>query len=682
MVKLFQSMAPKCFFQLRFRLALTCILVPLLFTSCQVQEKGSSEPAVFTLNPKYNRLHSHVLVRRVRVPTEGFLDYAAYVKNVMLIDPKWHAVHPPQKISLTSLSFDGKLAEVKSLLDFTPLTESEKSQPLAWTPVLEHLLKWNFEKATKLSNAYASITGEKWGDTTKLSSPYQEFSSVYIHTNGNLKEIWVEIEFKPWLNSFMDEIQDQDHDGFPEAIARLDSRLFTQEMIAEISGDYSNKQLSEPEVLDWARNLANRWHPLYQTELVELKPGMVWPYEESPLQLKTQLSGVWIANPLFILEGRPFEDTLFNTFVVDGMGLAKTAQQNRMEGKVLVRGIDKGLDNKLDKIMASIDAQLQNYGKGKWSGWVKTLAPFQADIRRFGEQERPDIQGLVAENNILVLRRELEYLLAAKLESTSATRQPMNAIIAFKDYLASLGIDFLFVPIPTKLDLYPEIISTTADILPGQIPQPFLLKLNRDLAEVRVETVDLLEPFQKLKAASETGKRALYQRQDSRWTTVGLETAAQILAERIRLYTWYDEVFRDKRDYRLRDSIFDNLGDTQARLTDAKQAKFLPEQVLGRQVLETNGTFYEDSDSSAVLVIGDSYTGVFETVGCRHAGITAHLARGLGAPVDLIMDWGNGPEALSKLKKRGDGYLKNKRLVVWMMSARDLFVSPEAWSVK
>src|SRR4051812_47228921 len=133
----------------------------LALAACQVQEKGSAEPAVVTVNPGYNRIRSHALVRRVRVPTEANLDYAAYAKNVMLIDPEWKAAHPPKRISLSDLSFQGLLQDVKPILDFTPLTDAEKARPMAWTPVLERLMKWNFEKASGLANAYATVTGEK-----------------------------------------------------------------------------------------------------------------------------------------------------------------------------------------------------------------------------------------------------------------------------------------------------------------------------------------------------------------------------------------------------------------------------------------------------------------------------------------------------------------------------------------
>ncbi len=664
------------------RLGVGAFIVLFQILGCQVEEKVTTEPAVTTLNANYNRLHSHVLVRHVKIPSEGFLDYAAYAKNVMLVDPQWHAVHPTKKIGLGSLDFAGKLVEIKPLLDFTSLTASEKNRPLAWTPVLEHLLKWNFVKASSLVNAYAGITSEKWGDTTDISQPFQEFGAVYIHTRGNVKEIWVELEFKPWLNSFMDGIPDQDKDGYPEVFARLEPSLFSPDMVDEINGEYSNKRLREAEVLDWANNLASRWYPSYNTDLMELEPGNAWPYENSPLNVKSEMSGLWVANPFFILKGRPFEDSLFNVFEIEGMGQLKTADQQRKEGAVVHRGIDKGLSPRLEAITSRVQAELKLNGKGKWPEWIKRLAPFQNEVRQFSQTEANDVQGLALKTNDLVFRRELEYLLAGDLEHSTSNQHPVASIAEFKDYLAARGIDFLFVPVPTKLDVYPELIAANADSLPGHIAQPYFRKLLLDLAEARVETIDLLEPFLKLKYASEVGKRALYQRQDTHWTTVGLETTAQLLAERIRLYSWYESEFPNKRDYRLRDSVFGNLGDIQARLTDAKKAGVPPEQVLGHQVLEPNGTPYQDSDSSSVLVLGDSYTGVFQSVGCRHAGVTAHLARGLGAPVDLIMGWGGGPEAPDKLRKRGEAYLKSKRLVIWIMSARDVFVYPGEWSIK
>jgi alginate O-acetyltransferase complex protein AlgJ len=654
----------------------------LALSACQVQDKGAAEPAVATVNAGYDRLKSHVLVRRVRVPTEGHLDFAAYSKNVMLADPEAKDPHPPRRIGLADLSFDGLLRDVKPVLDMTPLTPAEKASPLSWTPVVEHLLKWNFEQASGLANAYAAVTDEHWGDTSDIAVPYQELAAVYVHAHGNVKEIWAELEFKPWMSAHLDGVQDGDQDGYPSVFGRIDPRFFTDAMAGEIAGDYSGKRFDQAQVIDWSRNLASRWYPSYNTDLLPLKPGTAWPYGDSPESAKREMAGHPVAAPLFILKGHPFADTLFDVFLVDGMGSSEPAAEKRSAGKPVAHGLDQGLGARLDAIAAKLDKEKQEYGGGDWDRWLGRLGRFHADLRAFAAGEPEAVLGLAAKDGFLIFRREIDYLLAPDWTAPGAPASPIPAIAAFRDELAAKGIDFLFVPIPTKLDIYPEHLAPGTDTLPGRIAQPLGRKLMRELAGRRVETLDLLDPFLRLKAASEPGKRALYQRQDTHWTTLGLETAAQLIAERIGRYSWYDSVFADKRDYKVKDTVFSGLGDIQARLTDARKAAVAPESLLGRQVIDPEGKLYEDADTSQVLVLGDSYTGVFQTVGCRHAGVTAHRAKNLGGPVDLIMGWGGGPEAPGKLRKRGEDYLARKRLVVWMMSSRDLFVYPGGWPAR
>lgn len=653
-----------------------------LFTACQVEDKGSAEPAVTTLNPGYDRLHSHVLARRILTATEANLDFAAYSKNIMLADPEWKAVHTRNKVGMDDLHFGSLVEETKAILDFTPLTDLEKSRPMAWTPVLERLLTWNFERTSGLANAYSSVTSERWGDTSDATGAFQEFASLYIHNNGNVKEVWVELEFKPWLGSSLDGIQDRDLDKHPEVLAKLNPSLFTSEMIDLLAGDYSSKALGEPEVMDWARNLASRWYPSYNTDFADIQPGKPWPYQGASETLWKEMGKTMVGNPLFVFRGRPFEDTLYNVFEVEGMGATKSDLARRQEGTPVARGLDKGLTARLEAITGRVDKELKTSGGGAWESWIKKLGPFQAQVNAFGSREAATVQGLQAKDGYLVFRRELEYLVAPDWNGPLAKHKPLAVITALKDRLASQGIDFLFVPVPTKLDLYPEILLDSAPNLPGGIAQPHFRKMLRDLAEARVETVDLLEPFLKLKAASEAGKRSLYQKQDTHWSAIGLETAAQVLADRVKNFSWYDSSFLSKVDYKMQDSVFETLGDIQARLTDAAKAKVGPESQLGHRVLDRDGKPYEDTASSPVLVLGDSYTGVFQSVGCRNAGVTAHLAARLGGPVDLIMGWGGGPEAPQKLAKRGDDYLANKRVVIWMMSARDLFVYPGEWTAK
>jgi len=64
---------------------------------------------------------------------------------------------------------------------------------------------------------------------------------------------------------------------------------------------------------------------------------------------------------------------------------------------------------------------------------------------------------------------------------------------------------------------------------------------------------------------------------------------------------------------------------------------------------------------------------------CEHAGVSAHLARELGYSVDLVMSYGGGPNVRQKLLRRGEDALGSKKLVVWMMTARDLHDFWEGW---
>ena len=96
-------------------------------------------------------------------------------------------------------------------------------------------------------------------------------------------------------------------------------------------------------------------------------------------------------------------------------------------------------------------------------------------------------------------------------------------------------------------------------------------------------------------------------------------------------------------------------------------------------MVNPDGTLYEDNPDSPVVVLGDSYTGVYELIDCQHAGVSAHLARALGRPVDLVMSYGGGPNVRQTLMRAGPEVLGKKRLVIWMMTARDLNDFQDGW---
>ena len=61
------------------------------------------------------------------------------------------------------------------------------------------------------------------------------------------------------------------------------------------------------------------------------------------------------------------------------------------------------------------------------------------------------------------------------------------------------------------------------------------------------------------------------------------------------------------------------------------------------------------------MLIGDSFTGVFELVDCKSAGMGAHIAAATGIPVDIITSWGGGPLVRDKmLRARSNNLCEEK----------------------
>jgi hypothetical protein len=80
-------------------------------------------------------------------------------------------------------------------------------------------------------------------------------------------------------------------------------------------------------------------------------------------------------------------------------------------------------------------------------------------------------------------------------------------------------------------------------------------------------------------------------------------------------------------------------------------------------------------------MLGDSFTGVFHLEDCKHAGLSAHVARELGMPVDLIMAQGSGPRIRGQLARRGHDAVSAKKLVIWTVAARDLYNYWAPWDL-
>ena len=336
-------------------------------------------------------------------------------------------------------------------------------------------------------------------------------------------------------------------------------------------------------------------------------------------------------------------------------------------------------------VARTVRAELAAHG-GSWAAWSKEVAPLHAALKRRLAAVPAGAKALPGSDGFLFYARSLAYVLGGDLGKQPGNKNPIPAIVRFRDLLAKHGVDFLFVPVPTKVEMFPERAATppggdgaALTRFAGQVANPYERKFLADLAASGVETVDLLPAFLAERAHDPAAKEPLYQAQDTHWTSRGLELAARIVAERVRRYPWYRAVAAHRRAYRTKDASFSRHGDLCSRLPEAEQARYAPETLVGHQVVATDGTLYEDDPESPVVLLGDSFTGVYELMDCEHAGVSAHLAKELGTPIDLVMSYGGGPNVRAKLLRRGETALDTKKVVIWMMTARDLYDFAEGW---
>ncbi len=286
-----------------------------VYPDLYVESVASSETLpnllVETVNKNYSRTKSRIMIRHIANPTRANLDYSAYDSNVMFCNPTMpeHKQIPDQ--ALSELHF-GKTIIAESLTDqlsLTPLTPSEISSPMAWKPMTEYLMDRDFDRGYALAEAGWKISEYLWNDD-RITEAFQEISRIYIHKS----EIWVKIEFKPWVK-FLKGIDDEDQDGFPEIYGKLNPQFYDEKVIDYLTNEYAKKVVSDDEITEWGYKLANNNYDKYATQ--SLKPEQItdWQKDIEP-EIKSELGDLTLNNPAVIIRGRPFGEMIYNVFII------------------------------------------------------------------------------------------------------------------------------------------------------------------------------------------------------------------------------------------------------------------------------------------------------------------------------------------------------------------------------
>ena len=663
---------------------LACALVPL---ACQTSSAkypwgnpGSPAKAenaeVRTLSPDYQRTKSQVWVREVARPTRALLDYAAYHANFMIADPPPEAPIPGEAIPKVAKPFAGKLDEATLTSDIakTPLSEAERQQPLAFAPLSEFLQSRKVEGAEELADVGAAVREEKWGLSLPAGSAGQLLSEVFLHAPASGPgELWAKVEVQPWLTPFAG-LPDQDRDGFPELYGRVSPAITTAALLDAIRKDYVAPVLSPAEVKAWANQLSSYWYPSFNTDLVAA--GAKWPDEQVEPNIKQELGGREFEQPTIVLRGKPQGKPTYNVIIVAGEGAKGPTPAKSGRAPLKLPKTEPSPDT---KTMATlIEKELASNGRGSWPQWSSQLSAFHAGLKKRVKAMPPKVKALSGQDGFLFYKNSLEYVAGGDLEKQRRGKNPLPIIVEFQRELNRLGVDFLFVPVPTKVEVYPEKLGGAQP--EAQIVNPHFRKFLLSLSRAGVEVVDLLPMFLEAKAAKGVGgEQLLFQRQDTHWTDRGLRLAAERLSTRIKKYPWYPALARQGRPFSERETKFTRFGDLQSRLPEAEQKKYAPETLIAHQVLGADQQPYDDDPDSPVVLLSDSFGGVYQLTDAEHAGVSAHVARGISYPLDLVMSYGGGPNVRQKLMRGGTESLATKKLVIWMMTARDLYNYWEDW---
>jgi alginate O-acetyltransferase complex protein AlgJ len=661
------------------------VALALLVLSCHSSQVGWPAPdgrvpatnaAVRTVNSGYKRSSSQVLVREIDSPTRANLDWAAYHANFMNADP------PPEHEGTIGLGNQGTIPKTDTSHPFggtieaatltatirrTPLTADERSHPLAFGPLVEYLAA--HKVAGGLEDVVSAVRGEAWGLPPAGGVAQQSAAEVFLHDVEGKTELWVKVEFAPWFK-LLDDLPDEDGDGVPEVYGRVRADLVSADAVRTIRDDYAGKVLSPAEVKGWANQLSSYWYPSYNTDLV--KPAGAWPEADTEANIKQELGGASWPAPAVVMRGKPQGKATYNVFLVKG-----ASEKTASSGPALVLAPGKAAA-KPQPLLETTKKELAGHG-ATWVAWGERLAPFQASVRAKLKTAPPKIKGLAGEDGFIFYRNELESVVGGDLAKQPAGKNPLPVIAEFARGLAARGVDFLFVPVPNKVEVFPERLEPRNASLVGGIVNPYGRKFLQDLAAGGVEAVDLLTPFLAERGKDKEAREPLYQPQDTHWTDRGLELAAHLVAERIKQYPWYAQLRQHQRRFAVKEASFTRLGDLHKNLPEPQKRKYKPQTLGCRQVVNSDGTPYEDDPDSPIVVMGDSFTGVYQLTDCQHAGVSAHIAREIGYPVDLVNNYGGGPNVRQTLLRRGVEALGKKRLVVWMMVSRDLFNYWEDW---
>ena len=221
----------------------------------------------------------------------------------------------------------------------------------------------------------------------------------------------------------------------------------------------------------------------------------------------------------------------------------------------------------------------------------------------------------------------------------------------------------------------------------------------------------------------------LFLNDDTHWTPRGAEIAADVIAKKVREMVEAGIVKirgKDEVRYIAADSVVDRMGDVGEMSGLNKFNAFKVQKVTGHVVSQQNikerteklpmdtaciaaaknackksdscftaqsalcerdtvlydttvTPFKDDFRKSEILILGDSFSRIYQTDSPVNAGWIAHFAKNMNRPVASIVSDGGASTLVREKLARKSSVLKGKKLLIWEFVERDLRFGAEGW---
>ena len=608
----------------------------------------SSEPATATAQPLPQSVPSTLFevktsgadkqVRVVAKPTLAALDYAAYSANPIRLAGK---DEKPE-------NYAGKMASAKigdypfpmleSLSESAPAAVAGRP-PLAWEPLSKILYaQTGNDSLGILLNAVEAV---KW-DEPEVFRAFQTVSKLWgvALTDGSV-EWWVEVSPAVWT-------------GRAPFYGKL--KLASAGETAEVLNYYLTAEMGAEDAMNWVRTLSSYWYPTLNTDLEQHTPGAPWEG----------------GRPFAVMRGNPMGTPMWVAFDVPAFELSDEALRAKFVADSLAEAgevvpVNRSLDT-------SSAFRLETLASMEGS------CPADAVTSKFRDALSAQLKKLPKEQNawesggMLWFRRNANYLLADKISGQDSLHNPLPRLLELKKYLDSENIQLLVVPIPVKEEIYADklVPGTPADRCVNVNGREFI----REMLAAGIDVLDLYPALMAARAGDEPLHYS-YQRYDTHWALPGMLAALEQLAARVTQYSWYASSGAQPGSLQMQETSTVREGDLVAHLPDAEKPKFAADTLAAMKVFKGSEP-YKGGKNAPILLMGDSFTGVFESVDQKSGGPGSLLAYATGLDVQVVTSWGGGPGVYHRMMKMKKD-MQSKRLVIYMMTARDFWQSPMEW---